>query len=84
MRKTVRRALLVLVIGTSIQVGLSQDQQAASFSIEGVGLAQPESVLYDLESGTYLVSNVSSSPFAEDGNGFISRLAPDGRVLELG
>lgn len=44
------------------------------------GFATPESVLYDVESDTYLVSNINGSPLAVDNNGFISRIAPEGEV----
>lgn len=55
----------------------------AEVRIEGVGFATPESVLHDPVSDVYLVSNINGSPTGVDGNGFISRLAPDGGVLEL-
>ena len=45
------------------------------------GLSTPESVLYDEASDVYLVSNINGSPLADDGNGFISRLQPDGATL---
>lgn len=45
------------------------------------GFAQPESVLHDAEADVYLVSNIAGNPMEADGNGFISRVAPDGRVL---
>ena len=51
--------------------------------IDGVGFATPESVLHEPVSDVYLVSNINGSPTDVDGNGFISRLAPDGAVLEL-
>jgi sugar lactone lactonase YvrE len=51
--------------------------------VAGVGFATPESVLHDWAADAYLVSNINGSPFAKDGNGFISRLAPDGTVTEL-
>ena len=44
------------------------------------GFATPESVLYDVESDTYLVSNINGSPLAVDNNGFIWRIAPEGEV----
>jgi hypothetical protein len=47
------------------------------------GLASPESVVYDAENDRYLVSNVNGRPDAKDGNGFISALSPDGRILNL-
>lgn len=46
------------------------------------GLQTPESVLHDTTDDVYLVSNIHGSPFAEDDNGFISRIAPDGSILE--
>lgn len=51
--------------------------------IEGVGFATPESVYHDTVADVYLVSNINGSPLEEDGNGFISRLSPDGEVIEL-
>jgi hypothetical protein len=47
------------------------------------GFAQPAAAVYDRESDTYLVSNVNGDPLEKDDNGFISRVAPDGKVLEL-
>jgi sugar lactone lactonase YvrE len=43
----------------------------------------PESALHDATMDVYLVSNINGSPFDKDDNGFISRVAPDGRVVEL-
>jgi len=51
--------------------------------IDNVGLATPESVLHDPEADVYLVSNINGSPTGVDDNGFISRIAPDGTVIEL-
>jgi len=47
------------------------------------GFQTPESILYEPRSDVYLVSNINGDPTASDGNGFISRVAPDGRILEL-
>jgi sugar lactone lactonase YvrE len=46
------------------------------------GFATPESVLYDAESDTYLVSNINGSPTDRDNNGYITELSPDGKVLK--
>jgi DNA-binding beta-propeller fold protein YncE len=51
--------------------------------VRDVGLRQPSCVLYDAALDAYLVSNVNGAPSERDGNGFISRLSPDGDVLEL-
>jgi hypothetical protein len=56
---------------------------AAEIRVAGVGFATPESVLHDPVADVYLVSNINGSPLDLDGNGFISRLAPDGTVSEL-
>jgi hypothetical protein len=48
-----------------------------------VGLATPESVIHDALGDLYLVSNVNGKPLDADGNGFISRLTPDGKVENL-
>jgi sugar lactone lactonase YvrE len=47
------------------------------------GMKTPESVLYDADADRYLVSNINGKPLDADGNGFISELAPDGKVTKL-
>ncbi|HTV21258.1 MAG TPA: SMP-30/gluconolactonase/LRE family protein [Polyangiaceae bacterium] len=51
--------------------------------IKDVGLQVPESVLHDVTSDTYLVSNINGSPLDKDDNGFISKLSPEGQVVAL-
>jgi len=58
-------------------------EQPRIVRIENVGFATPESVLHDSEADVYLISNINGSPLGADGNGFISRVAPDGNVIEL-
>jgi predicted small lipoprotein YifL len=58
-------------------------EQRTELRIEGVGFATPESVLYDPAADVYLVANINGSPSDEDDNGFISRLSPDGTLIEL-
>ncbi|RPJ46268.1 MAG: hypothetical protein EHM19_04395 [Candidatus Latescibacterota bacterium] len=53
------------------------------FHVAEAGLSVPESVLRDPEADVYLVSNINGAPDARDGNGFVSRLSPDGKVLAL-
>jgi hypothetical protein len=47
------------------------------------GFLNPAAVLVDPEADVYLVSNVNGPSGSRDGNGFISRLSPDGEVLDL-
>jgi hypothetical protein len=43
----------------------------------------PESVLYDRQRKVIYVANINGDPSARDGNGFISKLGPDGRVMQM-
>lgn len=47
------------------------------------GFATPESVLYDEAEDIYYVANINGAPGAKDGNGFLSKVAPDGQVIAL-
>ena len=59
------------------------DAQATAGDLVISGFSTPESVLHDVASDVYLVSNINGSPLDKDGNGFISRVSPDGEVLDL-
>jgi sugar lactone lactonase YvrE len=52
-------------------------------TVKDAGLQTPECVLWDPEQDVYFVSNINGDPTAADKNGFISKLGPDGKVLEL-
>jgi sugar lactone lactonase YvrE len=58
----------------------SQAQIVQAWRLEG--LAAPESVVVSADGAFVYVSNVSGGETARDGNGFISRVALDGRMLE--
>ena len=47
------------------------------------GFKNPESAVYDRAAGAIYVSNVNGQPAAKDGNGFISKLRPDGKIIAL-
>jgi sugar lactone lactonase YvrE len=47
------------------------------------GFSSPESVLHDSTQDVYFVSNINGSPTVKDGNGFISRVTPEGAVVNL-
>ncbi len=49
---------------------------------EAKGLAQPELVVYDPVTDVFYVSNINGAVMQKDGNGFITRIKPDGRILE--
>lgn len=77
MRRGIGAAALALLAAC----GGSETPRAGVVTVSGGGFAQPESVLHDSVADVYLVSNLRGSPLDRDGNGFISRVAPDGRVL---
>ncbi len=84
MRKARFGAVIGVTLALSACIGGGGDAGGSGpITVSGVGFATPESVLHDWSADVYLVSNINGSPFAKDGNGFISRLAPDGSVIEL-
>jgi sugar lactone lactonase YvrE len=46
-----------------------------------IGLAAPESAYYHESSNSIFVSNINGQVLEKDGNGYITRIAPSGRVL---
>jgi hypothetical protein len=61
----------------------AQDAVDVPITVAGVGFATPESVLHDPQGDVYLVSNINGAPVDKDDNGFISRVSPDGTVIDL-
>jgi sugar lactone lactonase YvrE len=88
-----RRLGAALAGGLALAVTCSackkQEQQApppaqpAVVAVADTGFQHPESVLYDSAADVYLVDNVNGDPLAKDGNGFISRVSPDGHIVAL-
>jgi len=52
-------------------------------TVANVGFVGPENLVYDAAADVYLVSNIGGGGPARDNNGFVSRVAPDGRILTL-
>jgi DNA-binding beta-propeller fold protein YncE len=51
--------------------------------VTDVGFSVPEAILHDAQADVYLVSQIGGSPLDADGDGFITRVSPDGKVAEL-
>jgi hypothetical protein len=47
------------------------------------GFSHPESVDLDIPHQVFYVSNINGKPLDKDGNGFISKVSRDGKLLEL-
>jgi hypothetical protein len=72
-----------LVFGLILTLIVSSAQAAEPKLLwEVKGLAQPESVVQDPATGVLYVSNVAGAVMQKDGNGFISKLRPDGTIIE--
>ncbi len=63
--------------------GLVIDSTAPGRTATVAGFKTPESVRYDSARDVFYVSNINGSPLAKDGNGFISRMKPDGTIDSL-
>jgi hypothetical protein len=51
--------------------------------LQAVGFLSPQAAVHDPEADVYLVSNSNGGPADADGNGFISRVSPEGTLLAL-
>ncbi len=72
------RAVVVLLLTLT----LSNSAAAAPKLLwEVKGLAQPESVVQDPATDSIYVSNIAGAIMQKDGNGFISKLRPDGTFI---
>jgi sugar lactone lactonase YvrE len=72
----------VVVALTATLIAFSTAAFAPELLWETKGLAQPESVVGDPATGVIYVSNINGAVMQKDGNGFISRLTADGKMLE--
>ena len=72
--------LSVSVLGALISAASAAEPQKLW---EVAGFKNPESAVYDRAAGAIYVSNVNGQPAAKDGNGFISKLGPDGKIIAL-
>lgn len=83
MRRRTPSAAIVLIAVLLLAVPQGAAGPSLPPPITVSGFQTPESVLYDAAGDVYLVSNINGNPTGTDDNGFISRVAPDGRVLTL-
>lgn len=77
------KALFTSLLFTTGISAMSTNAFADDFHIKAAGFATPEAMEYDAENDVYLVANINGSPFEKDDNGFISKISPEGKVIEL-
>lgn len=71
---------VVLVLVTSLSIAKEGERPII---ISDVGFATPESVEYYAKQDVYLVTNINGDGLTKDSNGFISKLSPEGKVIDL-
>ena len=74
--------LLVGIASILIFCSMAAAAEAPKKIWETKGFAQPESVVFDVKADALYLSNVAGQPMQKDGNGFISKLKPDGTLVE--
>src|SRR5262245_45148790 len=77
--KIMRRVVVLLLASLTF---VAPAAAAPQLLWETKGLAQPESVVKDPATGAIYISNIAGAVMQKDGNGFISRLKPDGTIIE--
>lgn len=74
---------IILILSLIWSVGVFAKEPAKKIVVANAGFATPESVEYNPVEDVYLVTNINGGSLAVDGNGFISKLKPDGSVIDL-
>jgi len=74
---------LILLLILTISATIPQPEVDKRIMTIEDSFSTPESVEYYADEDVYLVGSINGSPLALDGNGFISKVSPDGKVIEL-
>ena len=73
---------LTSAIAALVSTLFCNESLAVGILVEG-DFKRPESVEYYAAEDVYLVTNINGSPDLADDNGFISKISPDGELLQL-
>lgn len=76
-----RKPLLALIAAALGVLALPARADGLAQVWETAGFANPESVLWDPDKKVLYVSNVNGGPPDKDGNGYITKMSADGKVL---
>ncbi len=77
-----RTMSLTSAIAALVSTLFCNESLAVGILVEG-DFKRPESVEYYAAEDVYLVTNINGSPDLADDNGFISKISPDGELLQL-
>ena len=75
------RTVLLFVVFALVCVGIAWAEEPGPIDVKGFSV--PESVYWDPAGDYYLVSNINGTPTDADGNGFVSKVATDGTIVDL-
>jgi DNA-binding beta-propeller fold protein YncE len=78
-----RSIIAVLAVGAASAWPAAASATQAAKIWETPGFKNPESALFDKAAAVVYVSNVNGEATGKDGNGFISKVSPDGKVLVM-
>lgn len=67
---------IAIAVGSATQV-----QAETALWTVGDAFARPESIAYDAKNKVLYVTNINGKPAAKDGNGYISKLSADGKLI---
>ena len=81
-KSTVTTLGIAATAAFAVSAGAAWAQQQPEQVWEAAGFEAPESALYDAERDVIYVSNVVGQAAEKDGQGYISKLGPDGQVVE--
>jgi len=81
-------SILFLLAGLNIKSHAQSNSSFVHQSLKKVWatekkLATPESVIYSKKEDVLFVSNINGAPTEKDGNGFISKISTEGKVISL-
>lgn len=77
---TLSHTVFAGLLAGGVIIGAAQQGLAQEWTLDG--LEMPESAFYDAERGVIYVSNIVEDFTAKDGNGYISRVSPEGEMVE--
>ena len=73
---------LIGLVAAALMAGIATPAQAEVKETWRLGgFAHPESVDFDLAHGVFYVSSINGGPLDKDGNGFISKVSRDGKMI---
>lgn len=78
--KNIKSCIVAVWLGCAPAGSAHATELSQAWELEG--FKNPESVVYDARRDVLYVSNVNGNPPEKDGNGFISRVSPEGKMLD--